>query len=125
MSIWHFRPLPMTAGLALLGVLVFGISRTSSLPIVALSLALIGPLVSLGFSYSFFHGASGAIRRATRMAVHEALLASGLIAGSSAGGQLYQHYSMTAVSVFCAALIGAAIIVQLLLVHVLGLRRRG
>jgi len=124
-SFWHFRPLPMTAGLALLGVLVFGISRASSLPVVALSLALIGPLVSLGFSYSFFHGASGANRRATRMAIHEALLASGLIAGSAVGGQLYQHYSMTAVSVFCAALIGAAITVQLLLVHSLGLRRRG
>jgi predicted MFS family arabinose efflux permease len=125
MSFWHFRPLPMTAGLAFLGVLVFGISRASSLPVVALSLALIGPLISLGFSYSFFHGASGANRRATRMAIHEALLASGLIAGSAAGGQLYQHYSMTSVSVFCAALIGVAITVQLLLVHGLGLRRRG
>jgi predicted MFS family arabinose efflux permease len=124
-SIWHFRPLPMTAGLALLAVLVFGISRASSLPVVALSLALIGPLVSLGFSYSFFHGASGATRRATRMAIHEALLASGLIAGSAAGSQLYQHYSMTAVSIFCAAAIAAAIAVQLLLFHDLRLHRGG
>ena len=117
MSFWHFRPFPMTAGLALLAVLVFGISRTASLPLVALSLALIGPLISLGFSYSFFHGASGASRRATRMAIHEALLASGLITGSAAGGQLYQHYSMTAVSIFCAALIAAAIAIQVLLVR--------
>ena len=122
-SFWHFRPLPMSAGLVLLGVLVFGISRTACLPVVALSLALIGPLVSLSFSYSFFHGASGAARRATRMAIHEALLASGLITGSAVGGQLYQHYSMSAVSVFCAALIGAAIAAQLLLVHRLRLRR--
>jgi predicted MFS family arabinose efflux permease len=114
-TLWHFRPAPMTAGLALLAVLVFGISRASSLPLVASSLALIGPLISLAFSYSFFHGASGASRRATRMAIHEALLASGLIAGSAVGGLLYQHYSMTAVSVFCAALIGAAILTQLLL----------
>jgi DHA1 family multidrug resistance protein-like MFS transporter/DHA1 family quinolone resistance protein-like MFS transporter len=114
-SFWHFRPLPMTAGLVLLVVLVFGISHGTSLPVLALSLALIGPLVSLGFSYSFFHGASGASRRAARMATHEALLASGLIVGSAAGGQLYQNYSMNAVSVFCAALIGVAIAAQLLL----------
>ncbi len=112
MTFWHFRAFPMTAGLALLAVLVFGISRAASLPLLALSLALIGPLISLGFSYSFFHGASGASRRATRMAIHEALLASGLIAGSAAGGQVYQHYSMNAVSVFCAALIALAIVMQ-------------
>ncbi len=117
MSLWHFRPFPMTAGLALLAVLVFGISRAPSLPVLALSLALIGPLISLGFSYSFFHGASGASRRATRMAIHEALLASGLITGSAVGGQLYQNCSMTAVSVFCAALIAAAIAIQVLLVR--------
>jgi predicted MFS family arabinose efflux permease len=114
---WHFRPLPMTMGLVLLAVLVFGISRAASLPVVALSLALIGPLVSLGFSYSFFHGASGASRRATRMAIHEALLASGLIAGSAAGSQIYQLYSMTAVSAFCAVLIGAAIVAQMFLIR--------
>jgi predicted MFS family arabinose efflux permease len=107
----------MTAGLILLAVLVFGISHGGSLVVLALSLALIGPLVALGFSYSFFHGASGASRRATRMAVHEALLVSGLIAGSAAGGQIYQHYSMTAVSVYCATLIGAAVVTQLLLVR--------
>ena len=117
LTFWHFRPAPMTAGLALLAVLVFGISRAASLPLLVLSLALIGPLVSLGFSYSFFHGASGASRRATRMAIHEALLASGLIAGSTVGGQFYQHYSMTAVSVFCAALIGVAMVTQVLLVR--------
>jgi predicted MFS family arabinose efflux permease len=98
-------------------VLGFGISRAATLPLLALSLALIGPLISLGFSYSFFHGASGASRRATRMAIHEALLASGLIAGSALGSQVYQHYSMTAVSVFCAALIGAVIAIQIFLVR--------
>jgi predicted MFS family arabinose efflux permease len=117
LTFWHFRPFPMTAGLALLAVLVFGISRAASLPVLALSLALIGPLISLGFSYSFFHGASGSSRRATRMAIHEALLASGLIAGSAVGGQVYQYYSMNAVSVFCAALIGVAMAIQLLLVR--------
>jgi len=114
---WHFRPAPMIAGLALLAVLVFGISRAASIPVLVLSLALIGPLFALSFSYSFFHGASGSSRRATRMAIHEALIALGLITGSAVGGQIYQHYTMTAVSVFCAALIGAAIALQVLLVR--------
>ncbi|MBN2553820.1 MAG: MFS transporter, partial [Spirochaetales bacterium] len=90
LTFWHFRPAPMVGALALLAVVVFGISRAASLPLLILSLALIGPLIALGFSYSFFHGASGASRRATRMAIHEALLASGLIAGSGVGGQIYQ-----------------------------------
>ena len=117
LAFWHFRPAPMVSALALLTVVVFGISRAASLPLLVLSLALIGPLISLGFSYSFFHGASGASRRATRMAIHEALLASGLIAGSGVGGQIYQHYSMSAVSLFCAVLLVAAIGVQILLIR--------
>ncbi len=116
-SFWHFRSLPMITGSALLAVLVFGMSQTNSLAFLALSLALIGPLISLGFSYSFFHGASGASQRATRMAIHEALLASGLIAGSAAGSHFYQHYSMTAVSVFCAGVLAAAIVLQIPLVR--------
>jgi len=116
-TFWHFRPLPMITGLALLAVLVFGISLAGSLLLLAISVALIGPLISLGFSYSFFHGASGASQRATRMAIHEALLASGLIAGSAVGGQFYQHYSMIAVSVFCAGLLATAIVLQLPLVR--------
>jgi DHA1 family multidrug resistance protein-like MFS transporter/DHA1 family quinolone resistance protein-like MFS transporter len=113
LTFWHFRPIPMTTGLALLAVLVFGISRASSVALLAFTLVLIGSLISLGFSYSFFHGASGASRRATRMAIHEALLASGLIAGSAFGAQFYQHYSMTAVSLFCAVLLVAAISAQI------------
>ncbi len=116
-TFWHFRPLPMITGLAILAVLIFGISQAGSLTLLAISVALIGPLISLGFSYSFFHGASGASQRATRMAIHEALLASGLIAGSAAGGQFYQHYSMLAVSLFCAALLAAAIGLQIPLVR--------
>jgi predicted MFS family arabinose efflux permease len=116
-SFWHFRPLPMIMGAALLAVLVFGMSLSGSLSLLAISIALIGPLISLGFSYSFFHGASGASHRATRMAIHEALLASGLIAGSALGGHFYQHYSMTAVSIFCAGVLAAAIVLQILLVR--------
>ncbi|UCF98058.1 MAG: MFS transporter [Spirochaetaceae bacterium] len=114
---WHFRALPMTVGLVLLAVLALWMPRARSLPALAVSLAFIGPLIALGFSYSFFHGASGASKRATRMAIHEALLASGLISGSAVGGQLYQHYSMAAVSTFCSGLLATAIVIQILIVR--------
>lgn len=117
-AFWHFRPLPMIGGLALLAVLVTLLGRSAAPALLVISLAAIGPLVSLGFSYSFFHGASGTARRATRMAVHEALLASGLITGSAAGGQIYQHYSMPAVSLLCVGLLALAIALQLVLVQV-------
>jgi predicted MFS family arabinose efflux permease len=84
----------------------------------AFSLGAIGPLISLGFSGSFFHGASGSNRRAARMALHEALLAGGLIVGSAAGAQVYERFSMSALSLCCAALLGVAIVLQLLLVRV-------
>jgi predicted MFS family arabinose efflux permease len=117
LSFWHFRPLPMMVCLALLAVLVFGISTAGSIPMLAVSLALIGPLISLGFSSSFFHGASGAANRAARMAIHEALLASGLITGSAAGAHIYQNLSMTAVSCFCAGLLVTAAAAQLVLLR--------
>jgi DHA1 family multidrug resistance protein-like MFS transporter/DHA1 family quinolone resistance protein-like MFS transporter len=116
-TFWHFKAAPMTIGLALLTVLVLCLAWLRSVAAVAICLALIGPFIALGFSYSFFHGASGAVNRATRMAIHEALLASGLICGSAAGGQIYQYYSMKAVSVFCAALMAVAIGAQVILVR--------
>jgi MFS family permease len=120
LTFWHFRPLPMIVCLALLAVLVFGISRAGSIAVPAVSLALIGPLISLAFSSSFFHGASGAANRAARMAIHEALLASGLITGSAAGAEIYQNLSMTAVSCFCAGLLVTAVAAQVILLRLSG-----
>jgi predicted MFS family arabinose efflux permease len=122
-AFWHFRPRPMIVGLILLAILALWMPRTRSLPMLVVSLAMIGPLISLGFCYSFFHGASGAPKRAARMAIHEALLASGLISGSAAGAQIYQHYSMAAVSIFCAGLLAVAILIQLLLIYRFSLQK--
>ena len=117
-SFWHFRLAPMSVGLGLLAVLVVALARLRSPVPLAFTLGAIGPLISLGFSGSFFHGASGSTRRASRMALHEALLAGGLIAGSAAGAQVYERFSMSVLGLCCAALLGAAIVVQLLLARV-------
>ena len=99
---WHFRRAPMSLGLGALAVLVVVMARVRTPLPLALSLGGIGPLISLGFSESFFHGASGSNRRAARMALHEALLAGGLIAGSAAGALVYERFSMSVLSLCCA-----------------------
>ena len=78
-------------------------------------IALLGAFRSLSYNNSLFHGVSGSGNRAGRMAIHEALLAAGLIFGSALGGELYQRYSMTAVYGFCAAVVISGAFVQLAL----------
>ncbi|MBN1836611.1 MAG: MFS transporter [Spirochaetales bacterium] len=116
---WHFRLAPMSLGLGALAALVVVMTRVRAPVPLALSLGGMGPLVSLGFSGSFFHGASGSPRRAARMALHEALLAGGLIAGSAVGALVYEQFSMAMLGLGCAALLGAAIVVQLVLLRAL------
>ncbi|MBN1837548.1 MAG: MFS transporter [Spirochaetales bacterium] len=116
-TFWHFRPAPLSVGLGLLAVLVLVLTRLRAPVPLAFSLGAIGPLIALGFSGSFFHGASGSPRRAARMALHEALLAGGLIAGSAAGAQVYERFSMSTLGLGCAALLGGAILVQMVLVR--------
>ena len=117
-NFWHFRSAPMSAGLGLLAVLVLVMAHVRSPVPLAVSLGAIGPLIALGFSSSFFHGASGSSRRAARMALHEALLAGGLIVGSAAGAQVYERFSMSMLGLGCAALLGLAMVLQVLLVRV-------
>jgi len=116
-TFWHFNAVPMTTTLIALALLVLGLSVFRSPAVLALILMLIGPATALGFSYSFFHGASGASNRAKRMAIHEALLATGLICGSAVGGQIYEHFSMGVVGVFGAVLLTAAAAAQIVLVR--------
>lgn len=49
------------------------------------------------------------------MAIHEALLAGGIITGSTVGGMIYQRFSMFAVSLVCAALVVIIIVIQIML----------
>ena len=115
LSFWHFRPLPMIAGLCLLLGLVAALSGAQSFPALIVVMMLLGPLIAISFSSSFFHGVSGSNSRARRMAIHEALLAGGLITGSAVGGQLYQRFSMKSVLLFCGCLLLLAITVQVVL----------
>jgi predicted MFS family arabinose efflux permease len=85
---------------------------TSSPLVLAFLIAFIGALRALSYNSSLFHGVSGSINRTGRMAIHEALLAAGLIFGSSLGGVIYQKYSMTAVYYFCGIVVFFGVVIQ-------------
>jgi len=75
-----------------------------------------GVLAGHSYANSLFHGVSGSVRRAGRMAIHEALLAGGAIFGATLGGFTYQHYDTIALYTGCALFLFALAAVQALLV---------
>ncbi len=94
---WHFKssPIIVTQVLAAGCVLLLGI--VGSVGAYFLIVPVIGFLAAASYSFSVFHGASGSLERAKRMAIHEALLVAGMILGSSIGGDIYHRSSMPAV----------------------------
>ncbi len=111
-SFWHFKPSQMIVGQILLSAMVFLLQYTSMPFPLGILLALIGILMSLSYFNSLFHGVSGSINRAGRMAIHESILSAGLIVGSSVGGILYEKYAMSTVYQFCAALVLIGTVLQ-------------
>jgi len=115
-SFWHFKPLQMIIGQILLATMVF-LLRFYGMPVsLGLLLALIGLLMSLSYFNSLFHGVSGSVNRAGRMAIHESILSAGLIIGSSIGGILYEKYTMSIVYQFCAGLVLFGAVLQTALI---------
>lgn len=112
-TFWHFRISYMTLGQVCLALIVFFMNFTSSPLMLAALIAMIGALRAHSYNSSLFHGVSGSINRTRRMAVHESLLAAGIIVGSSLGGLIYQKYSMTTVYYFCAAAVMFGVLLQL------------
>jgi predicted MFS family arabinose efflux permease len=119
-SFWHFRIAPMVAGQVCLALVVLLLGATSSPTVLAALIALVGAFRALSYNTGIFHGISGSADRAGRMAIHEALLAAGLVVGSSVGGVVYQRISMTAVYIMCASIVFTGALLQLglyLLLH--------
>jgi len=112
-AFWHFKISYMTLGQVCLAFIIFFMNFTSSPLILAALIAMIGALRAHSYNSSVFHGVSGSIARTKRMAVHESLLAVGLIFGSSLGGLIYEKYSMTAVYYFSAAVVMSGVLLQL------------
>jgi DHA1 family multidrug resistance protein-like MFS transporter/DHA1 family quinolone resistance protein-like MFS transporter len=118
---WHFRSAPMLAA-QVLGVAAFA-ALIASPPPWALAL-LFGALgLSEGFSYteSIFHGVSGSPHRARRMAIHEAVLASGSLVGPVIGGIVFERCALAGLWTLCAAVLLGGTAIQ----AALGLRLAG
>lgn len=112
---WHHRRLPMLLGQAL-GILALGgLALGQSLPLLALALALYGFSMAMSYAGSLFHGASGSLHRARRMAIHESMLAAGLVTGSALGGWIYQYAGRQIVFGAAAAFLAACTLLQLAL----------
>lgn len=109
---WHFQSWPMkvSTGLRiLLFILLMAVGdRISSFAI----MALIGIPYAIAYSSSVFHGCSGTIHRARRMAIHEGVLTAAMVMGSISGGYAYQHLSAGAAYLMCAGINAATLGLQ-------------
>lgn len=112
---WHFKAWVMFLGQATTVIVVALMITLHSFAGLSLMLALFGLLFALSYNNSLFHGVSGCNRRSTRMAVHEGLLTAGMVAGSAAGGMLYQNGAFPRVLVFCCIVVGIGAAAQAIL----------
>lgn len=126
------RSLASAAGFMLLGRLAFWQFKGAIIPLasaitaaVLLCLAfagapalymtlfvVLGLAMAMTYTNSLFYATSGAPDRDRRASTHEALLTGGQVAGSVAGGMLYQGFSMTVVFLALGALVTAAALGQ-------------
>lgn len=112
LSFWHFKARYLLLGQLYLVLLLVGMTQARTLPAFGVLLPLLGTSTAFSYATSLFHGIAGSRRRASRMAIHESLLNGGYIAGASAGGILYQEFSMSVVLFFCLASALAALLAQ-------------
>lgn len=114
-AFWHFRSLPMLVG-QLVGAAVFvGMAYAKSIYPIGILFAIWGMSIALSYSNGLFHGVSGSLDRARRMAIHESTLALGIVVGSVTGGMVYQLYTIAHVYWLCAIVLFTATLVQSLL----------
>ncbi len=112
---WHYKLTPMLAA-QWAAVAVFALlAGAESTAVAAFLLLLFGISGAVSYAASFFYGTSGSLNRARRMAIHESVLAGGLVCGSVMGGWFYDRMASTGtfvmVAVFLAFMTMAQIIV--------------
>ncbi len=115
---WRFRGRYAMAGQLFLALLIAALIVLRAPAPVGAVFAMLGLVAAFHYANSLFHGVSGSLRRARRMAIHEAVLTGGQITGSIAGGLLLQHASMRAVYLFCIGWTAAGLLTQAVLLEV-------
>lgn len=112
---WHFRKRYIALGVLSLLLLDLAFVFVHAPAGFAVGLAALGLVQALCYNSSIFYGASGAVDRARRMTIHEALLTAGQILGSIGGGMAYQAYSWQTVFIFLAVIVAGGLVAQLIL----------
>lgn len=112
-AFWHFRMWPMLSGQVVCCCAFLGLACARGPLSVAWWAGVFGVCVSISYSNSIFHGASGSRDRSGRMAIHESILAGGMVSGAAVGGGLYQAWGASPVYCVCAGLLLAGVGVQL------------
>lgn len=96
-SWWHYNRLQiLLTSILLLAVSLLGLFLSTPQGFYLFYL-LFGLAFALSYTNSIFHGAAGSIDRASRMAIHEAVLTSGTILGAFLGGILYARWGFSSV----------------------------
>ena len=112
---WHFRCTPMVVG-QLAGAVAMALLGVTQAPgVIMLMAGLFGITMALSYSNSVFHGVSGSMNRAGRMAIHESVLALGLVTGSALGGMIYDMAGMTVLFLTCGMILAAVAFLQSML----------
>ncbi len=114
---WHFRPKLIMIFQMLLAIVLVILLSINTFTGYALLMPIIGVIVAVTYSFSLFHGTSGSLERGRRTAVHELIQSSGIILGSTAGGLMYQDFSIKAVYLFCLTIASAGVMIQIFLLR--------
>jgi predicted MFS family arabinose efflux permease len=112
---WHFKKRYMLVFQFIMIIMPLLFLASSVFVLLSVVMILWGFFSSYIYVSSVFHGASGSPDREKRMAVHEALLTFGSLAGTSSGGFLLGKYSMTAVFGTAAAAALAGFVIELII----------
>jgi len=114
-SWWHFNKIYMIVMQSLLVLFSFFIPYANSWVTIVSGLSVFGIIFAAQYSSSIFHGVSGSIHREKRMAIHEAVLTVGVIAGAIGGGEIYQQWGMAAAFNCAAAAATFVLIIQIVI----------
>lgn len=114
-AFWHFKSTLLLVVQVLLCSSLVLIIYGHSLPVFALSFAVMG--CGFGFAYSshLYYGACGTKKRSVQMVVHETTISIGVIVGAGAGGYFAKNVGLHWPYWFALILLAAGFVLQLIL----------
>jgi len=113
---WHYRRGFHVAAQLLMAATVIALCWTNSATFMTVVVTVAGLCIGVSYTSSIFYSASRAGGRlASRLAVHEMTLASGVVCGSFLGGLLTQSVQLRAAYPAGAALVLIGLLIQLLI----------